>query len=103
MTTSFIRDQIDMGSNDLMLELSKQLADIVKSMVHNEIQMAQQQVNKKDNSNLAASQENTISEMPRLTCQGATCPNAKLAIWTSQYDAQTIKHPWEYWVISTTH
>ena len=29
MTTSFIREQIDMKLNDTMLELSKQLADIV--------------------------------------------------------------------------
>ena len=42
MIMSFIREQIDMGLNDIMLELSKQLADIVKPMVHNEIQVAQQ-------------------------------------------------------------
>ena len=41
MTISFICEQIDIGLNDIMLELSKQLADIVKLMVHNEIQVAQ--------------------------------------------------------------
>ena len=40
MTTSFIHDQIDMGLNGIMLELSKQLADVVKPMVHNEILVA---------------------------------------------------------------
>ena len=40
MTTSFICEQIDMGLNDIMLELSKQLANIVKPMVHNEVQVA---------------------------------------------------------------
>ena len=40
LTMSFIHEQIDMGLNDLMLELSKQLVDIVKPMVHNEIQVA---------------------------------------------------------------
>ena len=40
MTTSFIGEKIDMGLNDLLLKLSKQLANIIKSMVHNEIQMA---------------------------------------------------------------
>ena len=37
MIMSFIREQIDMGLNDIMLELSKHLADIVKPMVLNEI------------------------------------------------------------------
>ena len=37
MTMYFIQDQIDMGLNDIMPELSKQLADIVKFIVHNEI------------------------------------------------------------------
>ena len=50
MTTFFIWKQIDMELNDLMLELSKQLTDIVKSIVHNKIQVAQQQANTKDNS-----------------------------------------------------
>ena len=58
MTTSFIREQIDMKLNDTMLELSKQLADIVQPMVHNEIHMAQQQANMKDNSILTAPWEN---------------------------------------------
>ena len=40
MTTFFIREQIDMGLNDLILELSKQLADIIKLVVHNEIPVA---------------------------------------------------------------
>ena len=61
MTTSFICDQIDMGLNDIMLELSKQLADIVKPMVHNEIQVAQQQANMRDNSTLARLWENVAS------------------------------------------
>ena len=37
-----------------MLELSKQLANIVKLVVHNEIQVAQQQANTNDNSTLAS-------------------------------------------------
>ena len=37
MSMSFIREQIDMGLNDIMLKLSKQLADIVKPMVRNEV------------------------------------------------------------------
>ena len=43
-----------MGLNDIMFELSKQLADIVKPMVHDEIQVAQQQANIKVNSMVAA-------------------------------------------------
>ena len=39
-TMSFIREQIDMGLNDIMLELSKQLAGFVKPVIHNEIQVA---------------------------------------------------------------
>ena len=35
MTTAFIWEQIDMGLNDLMFELSKQLVDIVKPIVQN--------------------------------------------------------------------
>ena len=42
MTKFFICEQIDMGLNDIILELSKQLADIVKPMVNNEIPVAQQ-------------------------------------------------------------
>ena len=41
MTISFIWDQIDIGLNDLMLELSKQLVNIVKPIVHNKTHMAQ--------------------------------------------------------------
>ena len=37
MTMSFIHEQTNMGLNDIILELSKQLADIVKPMVNNEI------------------------------------------------------------------
>ena len=44
-----------------MLELSKQLADIVKPMVHNEIQVAQQQANMRDNSTLVVLWENINS------------------------------------------
>ena len=54
MTTSFIHEQIDMGLNDPMLEFSKQLADIVKLIVHNEIQVAQQRANVKENSTMFA-------------------------------------------------
>ena len=54
MSTSFICAQIDVGLNDIMLELSKRLADIVKPIVHNEIQVVKQQANMKDNSTLAA-------------------------------------------------
>ena len=58
MTTLFINEQIDMGLNDLMLELSKQLADIVKPMVYNKIQMAQQQINfVRENSAISANGE----------------------------------------------
>ena len=45
-----------------MLELYKQLADIVKLMIHNKIQVAQQHANIKDNSTLAAPWENMASE-----------------------------------------
>ncbi|KAK4347312.1 hypothetical protein RND71_033651 [Anisodus tanguticus] len=38
MTTSFIRQQIDLGIHDIMYHVFKQLADIVKPMVHNEVQ-----------------------------------------------------------------
>ena len=54
MTTSFISKQIDMRLNNIMLESSKQLADVVKPMVHNEIQVAKQYANMRDNSTLAA-------------------------------------------------
>ena len=37
VTTSFIRQQINIGINDLMYQMSKQLAEIVKAMVQNEI------------------------------------------------------------------
>ena len=40
VTTSFIRQQIDMGIHDIMYQLSQQLSDIVKPMVHNEVQQA---------------------------------------------------------------
>ena len=43
MSTSFIRQQIEAGVNDLMQEVSKQLAEIVKPMVQNELQLLQQQ------------------------------------------------------------
>ena len=42
MSTSFIRQQIEAGVNDLIHEVSKQLAEIVKSMVRNELQLFQQ-------------------------------------------------------------
>lgn len=42
MTTSFIRQQIDMGIHDIMHQVSKQLADIMKPMVHNELQQAKE-------------------------------------------------------------
>lgn len=35
ITTSFIRQQIYLGIHDIMYQVSKQLADIVKPMVHN--------------------------------------------------------------------
>ena len=50
-----------MGLNNLMLELSKQLADIVKLMVQNEIQVAQQQANIKENSTTSAPWENVAN------------------------------------------
>ena len=50
MTMSFICDQIDTRLND-----------IVKPMVHNEIQVAQQQANVRDNSTLAVPWENIAS------------------------------------------
>ena len=43
MSTSFIRQQIEVGVNDLMQEVSKQLAEIVKSTVQNELHLFQQQ------------------------------------------------------------
>ena len=62
MTTSFIQEKIDMALNDLMLELSKQLTNIVKPMIHNEIPVAQKHANTKDNSTLAMPLENMASE-----------------------------------------
>ena len=62
MTTSFIQEQINMGWNDLMLELSKQLANIVKPIVHNKIQVTQQQANTKDDSTLATPWENMVNK-----------------------------------------
>ena len=44
-----------------MLELFKQLADVVNLMVHNKIQVAQQQANMKDNSSLAGPWENVAN------------------------------------------
>ena len=40
MTTSFIRQLIDLGIHGIMYQVSRQLADIVKPMVHNEVQQA---------------------------------------------------------------
>ena len=59
-----------------MLELSKQLADNVKPMAHNKIQVVQQQANIRDNFTLAASWENiasgfTLANQPRATCPAA--------------------------------
>lgn len=36
ITTSFIRQQIYLGIHDIMYQVSKQLVDIAKPMVHNE-------------------------------------------------------------------
>ena len=41
-----------------MLELSKQIVNIVKPIVHNEIQVVQQQANTKDSSTMFSPQEN---------------------------------------------
>ena len=41
MSTSFIRQQIKAGVNDLMQKVSKQLAEIVKPMVQNEMLLFQ--------------------------------------------------------------
>ena len=38
MITSFIWQQIDIGLHNIIYQLSKQLADIVKLVVHNEVQ-----------------------------------------------------------------
>ena len=43
MSTSFIRQQIKAGVNNLIQEVSKQLAKIVKPMVRNELQLFQEQ------------------------------------------------------------
>lgn len=40
MTTSFIRQHIDMWIHDIMYQVSKHLADNVKLMIHNEVQQA---------------------------------------------------------------
>ena len=58
-----------------MLELSKQLADIVKPMVHNEIQVAQQQANMKDNSTLVTLWENIASGNASANQPGGKHPN----------------------------
>jgi len=36
MTVSFIKEHIDLGIHDIMYQVSKQLVDIAKPMVHNE-------------------------------------------------------------------
>ena len=69
-----------MGLNDIMLELSKQLANIVKPMVYNKIQVAQQQAKAKDNSTVAASQENIVSGNTSATQPGANSSTTELAI-----------------------
>ena len=43
MSISFIRQQIKVVVNDLIQEVSKQLVDMVKSMVQNRLQLFQQQ------------------------------------------------------------
>ena len=43
MSASFIRQQIEADINDLMQKASKQLAEIVKPLVRNEMQLVQQQ------------------------------------------------------------
>ena len=43
MSASFIRQWIEAGVNNLMHEVSKQLAEIVKPMVQNKMQLVQQQ------------------------------------------------------------
>ena len=79
MTTSFIRERIDMGLDDIMLELSKQLADIVKPMVHNEIQVAQQQANIKDNSTVAAPWVNIANGNTSANHPGGNQPNSRIS------------------------
>ena len=43
MSTSFIRQQIELEVNDLMQKVSKKISEIVKPMVQNEMQLFQQQ------------------------------------------------------------
>ncbi len=50
MTTSFICQQLDLGINDIMYQVSQQLADIVKPMVHNEVQQAREMETKRAHS-----------------------------------------------------
>lgn len=47
MTTSFIRQQINMGIHDIMYQVCQQLVDIVKPMVHNGVQQAKEQENRR--------------------------------------------------------
>jgi len=42
MKTSFIWKQIDMGIHNITYQLSKQLASVVKPMVHNEVRQARE-------------------------------------------------------------
>lgn len=42
MTTSFIRQQIDIGIHDIMHQVSQQLTHIVKPMVHNKVKQTKE-------------------------------------------------------------
>lgn len=55
MTTSFIRQQINMGIHDIVYQVPKQLADIGKPMVHNEVQQAKEMEAKHANESTATS------------------------------------------------
>jgi len=50
MTTSFIRQQLDMKIYDIMYHVSQQLTDLIKSMFHNEVQLGKELKVKRSNS-----------------------------------------------------
>ena len=78
MTMPFICEQIDMELNDTMLALSKQLSNVVKPVVHNEIQVAQQPTNMKDNSTLVVPWENVASGNALANQLGGNLPSHQI-------------------------
>lgn len=72
MATSFIRQQVDMGINELLYQVSTQVANIIKSMVHNKVHNVKEQ--EKKQANMGESSANSMVAGKRgqtNDCQGA--------------------------------